>query len=200
MLVKLRYLILISIVAIAIVTASMATAQSNYLQQGKQYYDRGQYSQAVIVWQQVIEEDREIENKIIGYNYQAIAFQDLGEYTKSEKALQLAFKLLENNDNSFLQAQLLNSKGSLEYRTGKYENALATWKQAETIYRDLEEVEPLLRSRSASLIARSQINQAQALRSLGYYRRAKNILETANNELEALPNSALKVKSLQSLG
>ena len=185
-----RNFILVFITAIAIITTSIATAQSNYLQQGKQYYDRGQYSQAVRVWQRVIEEDS-IENRIIGYNYQAIAFQDLGEYEKSKNALKSAFKLLENSNNSFLQAQVLNTKGSLEYKTGKYENALITWQDAEAIYRDLKEVEPLLRS---------QMNQAQGLRSLGYYRQAKNVLERANNELEALPNSILKVKTLHSLG
>ena len=55
----------------------------------------------------------------------------------------------------------------------------------------MDEAQPLLRS---------QINQAQALRSLGFYRRAKNTLEQANRELIALPNSLLKVKALQSLG
>ena len=68
---------------------------------------------------------------------------------------------------------------------------METWVKAETIYRSLDEVQPLLRS---------QINQAQALRSLGFYRRAKNTLEQANQELIDLPDSLLKVKALQSLG
>ncbi len=98
------YLTIFIITIIAIVTTSIATAQSDYLQQGKQYYDRGQYSQAVRVWQQVVKLDKDIENRIVGYNYQAIAFQNLGEYEKSNNALQSAFELLEDSNNSFLQA------------------------------------------------------------------------------------------------
>ena len=69
--------------------------------------------------------------------------------------------------------------------------ALDTWGNTETIYRDLDEVQPLLRS---------QINQAQALRTLGFYRRAKTTLERAEKELNDLPDSLLKAKALQSLG
>ncbi|WP_019509142.1 CHAT domain-containing protein [Pleurocapsa sp. PCC 7319] len=193
MLVKLRHLILILIVAIAIISTSIATAKDidSYLIQGKQYYDRGQYSEALQLWQQVVNQDDDIENKIIGYNYQAIAYQDLAEWEKSAGAIERAFDLLENVNNSFLYAQVSNTKGSLEYKTGEVEDALQTWQQAEVIYRDLNGAEPLLRS---------QINQAQALRSLGFYPRAKNTLETANEDLNKLPDSLLKAKALQSLG
>ena len=46
-----------------------------------------------------MESNKDIENKAIGYNYQAIAFQDLREYEKSENALQLAFELLKDSDS-----------------------------------------------------------------------------------------------------
>ena len=187
-----RFFILTFLTAIAIFITSNSTAENiNYLQQGRQYYDRGQYPEAVQLWQREIESDRVIENKILGYNYLAIAYQDLGQWKKSAQAIDSAFSLLKTINNSFLSAQVLNTKGSLQLKTGKAENALATWAKAETIYRSLDEAQPLLRS---------QINQAQALRSLGFYRRAKNTLEQANRELIALPNSLLKVKALQSLG
>lgn len=141
--------------------------------------------------QQTANRDKEIENKILGYNYLAIAYQDLGQWKKSTEAIGTAFSLLETIDNSFLYAQVLNTKGSLQLKTGNAENALETWTKAETIYRSLDEVQPLLRS---------QINQAQALRSLGFYRRAKTTLEQANRELITLPDSLLKVKALHSLG
>ncbi len=184
-------LILVFVTAIAIITTSVATAQSNYLNTGKQYYDRGQYWEAIELWQQVIERDNEIENKIAGYNYQAIAYQDIGEWEKSAKVIDSAFDLLEINNNSFLYAQVLNTKGSGEYKTGEAESAIQTWQQAEAIYRDLNEVK---------LVLRSQINQAQAFRTLGFYRRAKTTLERASNELNDLPDSFLKVKAGQSLG
>ena len=187
-----RNFILAFVTAIAIFITSIATAEvDNYLIKGKQYYDRGQYSEAIQLWQQVADRDNEIENLILSYNYQAIAYQDLGQWEKSESKINNAFNLLETVNNSFLYAQVLNSKGSLEFKTGNTEKAWETWAKAEAIYRSLDEVQPLLRS---------QINQAQALRSLGFYQRAKSTLEQANEDLESLPNSLLKVKALQSLG
>ena len=181
-----RFFILIFLTTVATFITSNSTAQNiNYLQKGKLYYDRGQYSEAVQLWQRVADREKEIEPKIIGYNYLAIAYQDLAQWNKSVQAIDSALNLLETVDNSFLSAQVLNTKGSLEYRTGKSENALETWAKAEKIYRDLDEVQLLLRS---------QINQAQALRSLGFYRRAKNTLERANEELTALPNSESEKK------
>ena len=187
-----RFLILIFLTTVAIFINSNSTAQNiNYLQQGRQYYNRGQYPEAVQFWQQTADRDKEIENKILGYNYLAIAYQDLGQWEESAEAIDSAFSLIETVNNSFLYAQVLNTKGSLQFKIGNTENALETWDKAETIYRSLDEIEPLLRS---------QINQAQALRSLGFYRRAKTTLEQANQELIGLPNSLLKVKALQSLG
>ena len=110
-----HYLILALVTAIAIVTTSISTAQNNYLQQGKQYYDRGQYTEAVELWQQVANTDRVVENKIISYNYLAIAHQDLGQWEESKRAIDYALNLLKINNNAFLYAQVLNTKGSLEY-------------------------------------------------------------------------------------
>ena len=188
-----RYFLLVFITIITVFITSIATAEvdNNHLIKGKQYYDRGQYSEAVQLWQQAANKNKEIEKNILGYNYLAIAYQDLGQLDRSKNAIISALNLLKTIDNSFLYAQLLNTEGSWEYKTGNIENALETWQEAEAIYRSLEEVQPLLRS---------QINQAQALRSLGFYRQAKNTLEQANKELTALPDSLLKVKALQSLG
>ena len=92
-----RFFILTFLTAIAIFITSNSTAENiNYLQQGRQYYDRGQYPEAVQLWQREIESDRVIENKILGYNYLAIAYQDLGQWKKSAQAIDSAFKLTKN--------------------------------------------------------------------------------------------------------
>lgn len=186
-----RFFILIFFITVAFITSNSTAENINYLKQGRQYYDRGQYTEAVQLWQQAANKDKKVENKILGYNYLAIAYQDLGKYGRAQQAIDSALNLIKNTNNSFLYAQVLNTKGILQLKTGNAENALETWQQAETIYRSLDEVQPLLRS---------QINQAQALRSLGFYRRAKTTLEQANRELRALPNSLLKARALQSLG
>ena len=89
-----RNFILAFVTAIAIFITSIATAEvdNNYLIEGKQYYDRGQYSEAVQLWQQVAERDNEIANKIIGYHYLAIAYQDLSQWNKSQREINNAFK------------------------------------------------------------------------------------------------------------
>ncbi|WP_334852351.1 hypothetical protein [Nostoc sp.] len=46
----------------------------------------------------------------------------------------------------------------------------------------------------------TQINQAQALQTLGEYRRAQKQLEQINQDLVALPDNLLKAKGLRSLG
>ena len=198
-----RYFIVFIITLSLIFTAAIATAENNlssvnnspnYLQQGKQLYDRGQQTEAISLWQQAIEtyaQQGDLPSQAVSYNYMAIAYQDLGEWLKAEKSLAIALQLINTIDDNFLYAQVLNTQGNLEARRGEPERAIATWQEAEAIYRQLNTVEPLLRT---------QINQAQALRSIGYGWRARKILEQANAELATLPDSALKAQALQSLG
>lgn len=198
-----RYFIVFIITLILIFTAAIATAENNldlvgnspnYLQQGKQLYDRGQPTEAISIWQQAIKtsaQQGDLYSQAVSYNYMAIAYQDLGEWFKAEKSLAIALQLINTIDDNFLYAQVLNTQGNLEARRGEPERAIATWQEAEVIYRQLNAVEPLLRTR---------VNQAQALRSLGYGWRSRKILEQANAELEALPDSELKAQALQSLG
>ena len=85
----------------------------------------------------------------------------------------------------------LNTQGSLQFNTGQPELALETWQQAEKIYRSFKDV---------TGIVLSQINQAQALQTLGEYRRAQRQLEQINQDLGALPDNLLKARGLRSLG
>ncbi|HBE17672.1 MAG TPA: hypothetical protein DDW51_08675, partial [Cyanobacteria bacterium UBA11367] len=73
----------------------------------------------------------------------------------------------------------------------KAEAALNTWKEAEKLYRD---------ARDETGIFGSQINQAQALQTLGFYRRSQIILEDITQKLIASPDSSVKVTGLLSLG
>ena len=196
-----RLITVFIITLVFIVSTSLVAAEtkpitknlSNYIQQGKQLYDLGQPREAITIWQQAIPtyaEQGDLRSQAIGYNYMAIAYQDLGEWLKAEKSLAIALQLVNTIDDRFLYAQVLHTQGNLQIRMGETERAIATWQSAAAIYRQLNAVEPLLRS---------QINQAQALRSLGYRWQARQILESANTELEALPDSELKAKALQSL-
>ncbi|BAZ23836.1 hypothetical protein NIES4073_47260 [Kalymmatonema gypsitolerans NIES-4073] len=164
------------------------------LEQGKQLYDAGRFAEAAQVWEQAalaFEQRGERQNQAISYNYLAIVYQDLGQWKAAQKASTQALNLLPSTDAPLLYAQVLNTQGSIELNTGHAETALETWKQAEKRYRSLKDV---------TGIVLSQINQAQALQTLGLYRRARSILEQVNQDLAGLPDSLLKARQLLSLG
>ncbi|MGF1478516.1 MAG: CHAT domain-containing protein [Cyanophyceae cyanobacterium] len=165
-------------------------AQASLLEQGKRLYERGHLQEAVQMWIGATEKLAG-RDRLAAYRYLAIAYQNLGQWEAAQAALAQAQALLPTVDDDFLTAQVLSTQGSLEYRLGRSQAALVTWQQAAELYRALDAREPLLRT---------QVNQAQALRSLGFYRRASTVLEQANQELEELPDSILKAKALQSLG
>ncbi|MBT9313649.1 CHAT domain-containing protein [Leptothoe kymatousa] len=164
------------------------------LELGKQYYDEGQFSAAITQWQQATQGES-LGQRAVAHNYLAIGHQALGQWEAAaleiEQAMaQLAAMEPTAGQTQFLRAQVLNTQGSLQLQIGQAEAALDTWKQAEQIYRQQKATQPLVRT---------QINQAQALRSLGYYRRARQQLEQLNGDLASLEPSWLQVRSQQSL-
>jgi CHAT domain-containing protein len=92
---------------------------------------------------------------------------------------------------AIIRAQTLNSQGKRQLETGQAETALEIWKQAETAYTAAGDETGILGS---------QLNQVQALQTLGQYRRAKSLLEQISTRLHPLPDSLLKASSLRSLG
>lgn len=106
-------------------------------------------------------------------------------------ALPVAASASDITNAAIVRAQTLNSQGVRQLETGQAETALETWKQAEAAYTAAGDETGKLGS---------QLNQVQALQSLGQYRRAKSLLEQINARLQSLPDSPLKASSLQSLG
>jgi CHAT domain-containing protein len=94
--------------------------------------------------------------------------------------------------NSTLQsAQILNQQGAKYLAAGQADLALKSWKQAYSLYSQAQD--------PAGMIG-SQINQAQALQSLGFYRQSLMLLRSINSTLQQQPNSSLKAQGLLSLG
>lgn len=94
--------------------------------------------------------------------------------------------------NSTLQsAQILNQQGAKHLAAGQADLALKSWKQAYNLYSQAKD--------PAGMIG-SQINQAQALQSLGFYRQSLLLLRSINSTLQQQPNSSLKAQGLLSLG
>lgn len=175
------------------------TQPSELLQQGKNYYQSGQLSQAIDFWENA---RKAYQNKgdIIGHvqtlNYLALANKDLGKIEIAQAAISQSINLLNsakgsNQQHRLLLAQALNTQGTIQLLQGQSETALDTWRQAATIYEQTGD-------RTGKLI--SQINQAQALQTLGQYRKAKSLLEQLVGELQTQPDTLLKAQGLRSLG
>lgn len=164
------------------------------LEQGKQLYDAGQLTEAIQFWEQAVKASTQRKDQhtlALSYNYLAIGYQDLGQWQASQKAIAQVFHLLRSTDDPFLYAQALNTQGSLQLNTGRGEVALETWKQAEVHYRSLKDT---------TGIVLVQINQAQALQTLGLYRRSRTKLEQIRQDLRSLASSLVKAQGLRSLG
>ncbi|HEY9704969.1 MAG TPA: tetratricopeptide repeat protein, partial [Allocoleopsis sp.] len=158
---------------------------------GLNLYENGRYHQAIIVWENVLNNSSKIQEKILTLNYLSNGYQELGEWEKAESALDESLKLLQSQSNPSILAQVLTTQGNLQLATGQTEAALNTWQKAENIYKQINDKTGILGSK---------INQAQALQSLGLYRNAKEILADVNQELQKEPDSEIKAMGLRSLG
>jgi len=174
---------------------AQTVATDSLLQTGRTAYEQGRYQEAATAWQGAATTFRAQKQR--GYQalalaYLASAHQQLGQGEEAQQSLQASLRWL--NSGSFppdLIAQVLNIQGSLQLAQGNPKAALATWEETETLYQQLEDEQGRLGA---------QLNQAQALQSLGLYRQANRHLDRINRQLASQPDSALKVKGLQSLG
>ncbi len=172
---------------------------STQLEEGRTLYEAGRFAEAVTLWKQAAQ-NYEVRgtrvNQALCFSYISLAYQDLGQWQDAQIAISQSLKLLRNlelkTQNSQLTfAQALNTQGSLQLAMGQAEAALNTWKQAAIAYADAGDEAGILGT---------QINQAQALQTLGLYRRGQTTLEQVNEKLQSQPDSLLKAKGLQSLG
>lgn len=174
------------------------TVAEELLHEGQNHYKAGRFSQAVEMWQQAVEmfEHRgDRYNQIVALNSLSVAHQSLGQWETARTTIAHAFFLLQSQHDPLLYAQILDTLGSWHLHIGDPEAALERWQQAEAIYRSLQPTQ-----HHAQALPLNQINQTQALRSLGFYRRAQQLIESVNQALTTQPDSLLKVRGLQSLG
>jgi CHAT domain-containing protein len=169
-------------------------------QKGRQYYDAGQFLAAVKIWQQVLQiyqSQGDQLNQARVLSNLSLSYQQLGEWKEATQAISSSLELLQvkQGDGSLEQlkvlAQALNTQGSLQLATGKAQAALATWQQATTTY---------TQAKNETGVIRSLINQSEALKALGLYRRALSTLTQVNQILQKQPDSPIKTAGLRSLG
>ncbi len=170
----------------------------DFVQQGKTFYEAGQFAEAVNVLQQAAADFRANGDGLreaMTLSNLCLAYQQLGLWTEAEKAISQSLNLLQNSDNSKerseILAQTLDVQGQLQLARGKAEAALTTWQQAADIYQQIGD---------RTALTRNRINSAQALQVLGLYRQAKKILTSIEQTLKNQPDSLLKASGLRSLG
>jgi tetratricopeptide (TPR) repeat protein len=188
-----------------------ASNASQLVQEGLQRYQSGQFAAVVTVWRQAVDAfaaqgDR--FNQAMVLSNLALAYHQLGQWNEANEAIGASLAIASHNATSLqlrqregagsdsilrlkILAQALNAQGKLQLAQGQAEQALTSWQKAAEAYEQAAD---------KTGVARSLINQAQALRVLGFYQRVKDSLEQANKILQDQPDSAIKAAGLLSFG
>ncbi|MBE9114830.1 CHAT domain-containing protein [Lusitaniella coriacea LEGE 07157] len=169
-------------------------ATGNPLERGRQLYEAGRFAAAANAWEnaaQGYETQGDRANQALSLSYLSLAHQELAQWEDAKDAIARSLNLLQNDSESIVLAQALNTQAQFLLATGQPQTALETWKRAQQRYEQAGDVSGALGS---------QINQAQALQSMGFYRRARNSLDSIAQQLDTMPDSALKASGFRSLG
>ena len=169
---------------------------NNQLNQGRDYFNGGQFAQAAQLWKNAARNygaSGDTVQQALSLNYLSLAYQQLSQWDEAKKAIDSSINLVESlpKAEASLWAKTFNTKARLLFYTGQTQTALETLEQAQQYYEQAEDEMGVMGS---------QINQAQALQALGFYRRSKNLLEGIIQQLEVTPDSLLKAGALRSLG
>ncbi|MEL7039183.1 MAG: CHAT domain-containing protein [Cyanobacteria bacterium J06592_8] len=173
-------------------------SEPNLVEQAQSLYSQQQYEQAAIAWKQAaifFREQKDPLNQVVALSNLSLTYQKLGQWNEATEAITQSLTVLEqfkkNQKITSVLAQTLDIQGSLELAKGNPQMALEIWKKAFEIYQDI--------GNSTNLI-QNQINQAQALQTLGRYSQARAILEQIAQGLQDQSDSAEKAIAFVSLG
>ncbi|AFY40321.1 tetratricopeptide TPR_2 repeat protein [[Leptolyngbya] sp. PCC 7376] len=172
---------------------SIRAQNLNLLQQGTTAYQNGNLKQAIALWQEAHQSTDPLL-KIQAANYLGLAYPEQGQWQAARDVLEQGITeltSLKHSSKQSLTAQNLNNQARLAFLQGQTETALDLWQQTAKTYRETD---------NAAGLVGSKMNQAQALQSLGQYRRAKNLLVSLVDDLDQQPESQLTVQGLRNLG
>lgn len=193
---------------------------------GQDHYAAGEFEPALAAFQQAAQiyaASGDPIRQALSLGNVCLIYQQLGQWNEANQAITDALQLLSpdqtrSTSGQSALAQVLDIQGHLQLAQGQLaqgnaEQALKTWEQTATLYRQLNDSERL---------ATSLINQGLALRQLGLYQRALVIVQqalrvesqtvllldelgpnpsfTLNQRLQALPKIGVTVNALRGLG
>ncbi|QIR39659.1 CHAT domain-containing protein [Tolypothrix sp. PCC 7910] len=181
------------------ITTGSVLNPNSLLEQGRIQFASGRFTEAAKLWEAAsvaFAEQGDTINQAWSLSYLSLALQNLGDWQKAEVSITNSLNLLQrlnskHQDHAAIWAVAFNTLGNLRLAKGQGEAALQAWQDAEKNYAQVGD--------DAGKLG-SQINQAQALQALGFYRRAQKLLIAINQKLQNQPDSIIKVKALQSLG
>jgi CHAT domain-containing protein len=172
-------------------TQPSSSSPLQLVQQGKERYQRGDFTEAVNLWQQAaaaFAERGDKLNQAMVLSNLALAYQQLSDWSQADRAIATSLDLLQSNhqgnatDRLKILAQALNTEGSLRLARGQTEDAIASWQKAANTYQQVGDEQGYLQS---------SINLAQALKTAGLFPRACQILlpsELKNQDCRTIPS------------
>jgi CHAT domain-containing protein/predicted negative regulator of RcsB-dependent stress response len=179
----------------AIATNPIAQAPQS-LEEARKLYQSGDFDASVQRLQQLIQQStNEPAQQSIALSNLALVYGQQGKWSESNQAIDQSLKILtrvpDKQQATHLLGQTLHLKGRLTFAQGQTQQALQNWQLATQAYQQVGDF---------GGEQRSQLRQAQALQSLGFYQRSLTLLATLASQLESQPNSAFKAEGLRNLG
>lgn len=173
----------------------LANTPAQLMEQGKTYYQAGQYTAAAEAWTQAVQAyEQQPLNQAIVLNQLSLAQQELGQWMQAKDSIRQSLEIMGDPpapENLSIYAQALNTQGSLHLSQGDPESALKTWDRTTELYSQLEDDI----GRIGSLI-----NQAQAQQVLGLYLQSRKTLEKVVADLDQQTSPAIQATGYRSLG
>lgn len=183
-------LVILSCGLCLLASPSVASTQES----GQALLRDGRYGEAAQVWRHLAQQAHNPTEAALAWNFLAVAEQHLSHWESAQRALDRGLQLLQSRPETpqilSIQARLLNTSGQQALAAGLPQRALQVWRQASTLYQRLGDNTGELGS---------QMNQALALQSLGFYLRSQQLLEDLQTQLQHQPVD-LKVLGLSQLG
>ena len=172
--------------------------KSNLEKEARILYEQGQYSRAISVLEETINNyasTGDVIGEVNAYRNLALVYQKLGEWERAKSSIEQSLDLIKTIEESqitkTLKAPILDVYGQIQLASGQSQQALETWEKAGKIYQEIGDIKGLIRAKT---------NEVIALQTLGLYDRARTNLLALQKNLEAQPDDLVKVKALESLG
>jgi CHAT domain-containing protein len=168
------------------------------LQESHRLYEAGQFAEAGQALTLVMHEAEAQKNLLqlaIATSNLSLIEQAQGHWELAKRLIERSLTALESSPQSSERQQILaqtqDIEGQRQFALGQSVKALSIWEQTELLYRQLGD---------RTHQTRVQLSQAEALRRLGFYRRALTQLTDLNQTLQTQPDSLEKAAALRSLG